>query len=300
MGWIKKAAKSVSKGVKKVTERVVDTFTTPSSYYMGPIGLAYNLATGRDVAEDSVDLYNDITGRTDAEEKAKAEKDAAEYQRDTILGEMERELAIKKQEAGDWVDEVRLQSAQAEGRIEQSYGENVQNAYITQLNSENALLKEKVENQRSIGGLTSQIGSSGVRNSGSVELLVATEQAADAAEEGLSRKGIDSGMRAMVSGSQASRREGIDKVGQVRTKADSTMAQFDPGSAYMDLYNFKRERVTGSTAMQTAYLDSAIDSTYDWTGYLGDAIRIGSGAFMGFQAGGPVGAAFGGASALFA
>ena len=245
-------------------------------------------------------FYDDVTGRTARKKEAKAKKKAAEYQRDTILGEMERELAIKKQEAEEWAAEVRLQSAQAEGRIEQSYGENVQNAYITQLNSENAFLKGKVENQRSIGGLKSQAGASGVRNSGSVELLVATEQAANNAEEGLARRTIDSGMSAMVSGSQVSRREGLDKVEQVRKKASDTLAQFDEGSAYMDLYNYKRERVTGATALQTEYLDDVIDSTYDWSGYLGDAIKIGAYAGMGAMTGGGLGALFGGLSGLFA
>ena len=256
-----------------------------------------------DLGQAMADGYNEVTGRNDKKREAKAAKKAAEYQRDTILGEMEKELAIKKQEAEEWAAEVRLQSAQAEGRIEQSYGENVQNAYITQLNSENAFLKGKVENQRSIGGLKSQAGASGVRNSGSVELLVATEQAANNAEEGLARRTIDSGMSAMVSGSQVSRREGLDKVEQVRKKASDTLAQFDEGSAYMDLYNYKRERVTGATALQTEYLDDVIDSTYDWSGYLGDAIKIGAYAGMGALGAGAGmgvwGGVFGGLSGLF-
>lgn len=267
-----------------------------------------------DFGEDMANGYNEITGRNDKKREAKAQKEqnenqqeANEYRRDTILGEMERELAIEKQQANQWASEVRLQAAQSEGRIEQSYGENVQNAYITQLNSENALLKGKVENQRSIGGLKAQVGSSGVRNSGSVELLVATELAANNTEETLARKTIDSGMSAMVSGSQVSRREGLDKVEQVRSKVNQTLANFDEGSAYMDLYNYKRERVIGSTdlaneALEDAngYLDSVIDSTYDWTGYLGDAIKIGAFAGMGAMTGGGWGALFGGLSGLFA
>lgn len=253
-----------------------------------------------DLGESTADAYNELTGRNDKKREAKAKKKANKYNRDTILGEMERELEIKKLEAERYAEEVLLQSAQAEGRIEQSYGSNVQNAYITQLNSENAFLKGKVENQKSIGDLKSQAGGSGVRNSGSIELLIATEQAANNTEEALARKTIDSGMSAMVSGSQVSRREGLDKVEQVRTKVAQTLSNFEEGSAYMDLYNYKRERVTGATELQNEYLDDVIDSTYDWSGYLGDAIKIGAYAGMGAMTGGGWGALFGGLSGVFA
>ena len=264
-----------------------------------------NIANGpanffRGIGKYSIDLFDDVTGRTKEREEAEAKKEAAAYHRDTILGQMERELAANKQNAQNATNEMLLEANQTQGRIEQAYGGNQEKAYLEAIAAEEQFQNVKVNTERNAGALTASRGASGLRNTGSISDLMTTEATNAAVSENRARTSLDRGMVSMVSGNMINRQAGSDQIEAVRTKASQTMEQFNSGSAYMNLYNYNRERVTGETEIQLNYLNDAIDDTYNWKGYLGDALRIGGAAAAGYATGGASGALFGGTSAMFA
>lgn len=229
-------------------------------------------------------LYNDLTGRTSQNNKIESQKNQIKRDRDTLLGRMERQLALDRENATTTTNAMRLGANINQGTTEQNYGIGMQKAYLENIASEANYETMRVNDTRTIGGLTAGRSASGLKNSGTIADLLSTETSAIAKNESASRASIDYGIASLISGNQITRQSGLNDVAAIRTRADETMAQFNNGSAYMNLYNYNRTQTENNANSLISELQSQQDDIYSWQGYLGDTLKITAGVAMGVMA----------------
>lgn len=221
--------------------------------------------------------------RNEATKKANQEKDQLgfqkqelEYQKNTALGTMEQELGLQKAE-------TLANAADSDAATIAGFTSSMEDTYLSQLGAEAQYRDVLQQGEQAQGSITAAAGSGGIRGNDIVGNVIAGQFQEQAA---LKRKTIDSGIGASVT--------------KAKTMADLSMgetarmrAQFDDGSAFMALYDYKRQRIQGaadiqSLAMedQSSYLDSVIkDNKYNWNWFAADALGVTTAAANAYVAG---------------
>lgn len=184
---------------------------------------------------------------------------------------MHKELGIEAEQTYDQAN-----------ALETSLTSGAQNTYLGQLAAEGRLLDTMQQGEEAAGSLAARAGASGVKSGGTLADVL---QSQTAERTGLMRKSIDSARETSMAefGTQAK------TLGKMRS-------QFDQGSAYMDLYRFKRDRVTQGAQMDIDYANKVYNQNkYNLGWFAADLFdTISAGASM-YTAGAGAGW-FGGAS----
>ncbi len=203
-----------------------------------------------------------ILSRKNQRQQARKE---AQYQIDTIaadtkttLGTMQRELAVQK-------DADLKKANQIERSAIDDNTANMQSAYIEQLASESSHIDLIESSMQELGTASAQQGASGVRMDatlGSVMTNRANQQISQ------SRDLID-----RTSKTQAG--VGALNLAEARAQASEIRSQYDPGSAFMDLYHYKRSRVMSKALLDTAYYSGIKkDNEYNTNWFLADLFGV--------------------------
>jgi len=179
--------------------------------------------------------------REETIEQAEFEKEKAEFDRDTNLGIMEKQLASSMEQdyiaAGD-LEKQRNQEATA----------SAQQTFLGQLQAEEELTSMKATNARSIGELQAVQGGSGAKEDINLQTVINAELQAG---ENAKRNQIDKQLGLAT----YSRKNATDAM---KTQQNRLESKYEEGGSVRDLYNYQRTRVTGDTLLTTTYLDDTI------------------------------------------
>lgn len=181
--------------------------------------------------------------RENNREEAERQKELAEYRKNTALGTMQRELGVAME--GDYLAYGDIQN-QLAGEITSS----AQGTYIGQLAAEDQYTGLLASNERASGELVAQQGASGTKQDITLQTVIDSELRANANTQ---RTQIDKGLEM-----NAYRNKLVADSGQ--EQLERLGRKYEPNSAFMRLYDYKRERITGETKLQTSYLDDIIRS----------------------------------------
>jgi hypothetical protein len=187
--------------------------------------------------------------RKETTERAEYEKKKAEYNRDTNLGIMERQLTSAMEN-----DYQQLSDLERDRDI-QSRG-NAQETFLGQLQAEDEMVKLQTSSARSMGELTATQGSSGAEEDLTVQTLINAEMRA---AENSKRTQIDKGLGLATYQRQSA-------TDAMKTQQNRIAGKYEEGGAVRNLYNYQRERETGSTTITTTYLNDVIADQDYWAG----------------------------------
>jgi hypothetical protein len=197
-----------------------------------------------------------------AQEQARYQREMAEFQKESALETMEKELAMGMETEYEQMGEAETQLL---GQSAASY----QQTYIGQLAAEQEYTQALTGAERAMGDIQAQQASSGAKEDITLQTIINSEIQQNLNAQ---RTRIDKGLSLSDYQTQLGIRSAkveIDRLGR----------KYEPNSAFMNLYNYKRERVTGETAiqlahintqeaLQTSYLDSIIKANkapkWDW------------------------------------
>jgi len=238
-------------------------------------------------------FYDDITGRTDAINELNWKKEQNKLKYDTYIGELERQLSLDKELATQNAARFTRQANTKHGITEQGYGLAQQQAYYESLAGYAELNDLIANDKRVIGDLVSNRAASGLKGSGTVEDLISTETSRITEREQFRKSQLDSQIASMVSGNIIQRQAGLSDVFETKQQASEQLAQFNEGSAYMELYNYKRKQAYEEYKQTDTYLQSLIDDQHSVSGYVGDVVNAAGGALAGAASGAALGAAIG-------
>jgi hypothetical protein len=182
-----------------------------------------------------------------AQEQARYQREMAEFQKESALETMERELAMGMETEYEQMGEAETQLL---GQSAASY----QQTYIGQLAAEQEYTQALTGAERAMGDIQAQQASSGTKEDITLQTIINSEIQQDLNAQ---RTRIDKGLSLSDYQTQLGIRSAkaeIDRLGR----------KYEPNSAFMNLYNYKRERVTGETAIQLAHINTqeAIQTSY--------------------------------------
>jgi hypothetical protein len=239
--------------------------------------LAYGLVNAGASIYQSYQQREEGKKQADYQETLNRNRIAAEtYSRDTALGKLGAELAVDKQNAYTKASDIETSATTAfTGAMEKTY--------LGQLGAEADLLNVKAQGDQAVGSLEAGAAARGLR-APTITKDVLESNIRDQVNQ--TRKQIDSGRDLSVSQNQASLNMNLKNAADMR-------AQFNPGSAYMDLYGLTRDRIQGSSdialaglANQGSYL-SDIRKSYDYENgwWIQDAFAVAGAALNTYSAG---------------
>jgi len=209
-------------------------------------------------------------GKTEADYQALQTQNrinAETYNRDTALGKLDLELALDKHTA-----------EQKAGNIETSaksdFTGTMERTYLGQLGAEANLLNLKTQGVEAVGSLEAGAAARGLRAPTTTKDVL---QSNIQSQVNQTRKQIDSGLSSTVSANKANLDLNLKNASDLR-------AQFNPGSAYMDVFNYTKKTIQGSSgialeglANQKSYLGD-LSKSYDYNAgwFLTDLFNVGS------------------------
>lgn len=188
--------------------------------------------------------------REEAIAQAEQEKKAAQLRLETSLGTMERDLTLQKEA------DLRRATGIERGAVD-SLTTSMQQSYIEQLSAETGHANLMAGMQQELGGATAAQASSGARSDLTIASILQSESARQIGE---SRKSIDRNLSSSVGAGQMNLAEAKTQAGQIRD-------QYKAGSAFMDLYDFKRGQVQAGYELEDDWLDRTISENQyqgDW------------------------------------
>ena len=207
-------------------------------------------------------------------------KQALEAQRKSALGQLDLELAASKE--ADFAQATAIQRGASE-----QFTQSMQNTYMSQLAAESQHMDLMSNAAQEMGQLNATMGTSGARQDTTLSQVMAAEERRKISE---SRATIDTARdQAIAAGSM--------NVLEATTRANELRSKYDTGSAYMDLYNFKRQSIETASDIdlqklvtQGTYLDQQIkENKYNWTWFAADAFSVLGAATGGVSSAGALG-----------
>lgn len=201
-----------------------------------------------------------------------ADKVIAQAKKASALGTMERELTVAKE------DDFSQAAAIQRGASNQ-FTSSMQETYLSQLAGESKHMDLMAGSVQEMGNLNATMGSSGARKDTTLSNIMAADHQRQIAE---SRKTLDSTRDLSVGTGQMNLAEANTKAGEIRAK-------YNEGSAFMDLYNFKRADIENLSDLEMAkydlkdsYLDDIIeDNEYDFGWFMADFFGVAGAAANG-------------------
>ena len=158
------------------------------------------------------------------------------------------------------------QSYEQANALEQSITSGAEQTYMGQIAAEGRLMDTMQQGEEASGALAARAGASGIKSGGTMAEVL---QSQIGQQTNQMRKQIDSAREINM--------EGLKTQGRA---LNNMRNQFDKGSSFMDLYNYKRKQVTDGAQLDIDYANKIYDqNTYNVGWFLADAFDvIGAGA----------------------
>jgi len=168
---------------------------------------------------------------------------------------MHRELEMSMEQSNDQAN-----------ALEQSITSGAEQTYMGQIAAEGRLLDTMQQGEEASGALAARAGASGIKSGGTMAEVL---QSQIGQQTNQMRKQIDSAREINM--------EGLKTQGRA---LNNMRNQYDQGSSFMDLYNYKRQRVTEGAQLDIDYANKIYDQNkYNLGWFLADAFDvIGAGA----------------------
>lgn len=224
-------------------------------------------------------IYGAVSDYQNDKAQAKHQQEMINYNRDTALSTMEKELAIAREEDEYQAGVLNRQADWAEGQNAQQAGLAMQGTYITSLGYNKEITDRMAQNEQEGGAITARAAMSGIRNTGSAALVRDITDQNNAQDVAHAQMTAEAATEGAVASNIAQYEGALENLAVTRQQADRRVARYNDGSEFMDLYNYRRERITGEAALQTTYLDDMIDRSF-WNNLIGGAFDV-AGAGLG-------------------
>ncbi len=202
-------------------------------------------------------VFANAAARDKEAKEAKYQLDQLNADTTATINVMDAELAANKE--ADFTKATAIER----GATEQ-FTANMQNTYLAQLGAENNYMEQLSASNDTMGKLQTAAGMSGART--------------DATLMGITKSILDEQNKAMRTSIDAARDSnvatGLASVNEAKTQANELRSQYDPGSAYMTLFNTKRQGILDAANVKRTYLQSVYKdaTTYDWWDFGADFI----------------------------
>ena len=217
---------------------VIDDFIFWAGLALAVIGSAVSVAGT---------IYNNTQEQEKVREQATQAIAETNYQRDTNLNTMEKQLAGSME--NDYLGAQDLEASRNANSVA-----SAQSSYMGQLAAEEQYASGLVQNARNSGELSLSMGASGAKEDLALATVINAEMTQNAAAQ---RGGIDK-----TRGLATFQRDTTNQAS--RTSQGRLEQKYDDGSAVRSLYNYQRERITGGAELETTYLQAAIDDNSDY------------------------------------
>lgn len=215
-------------------------------------------------------IYGAYSDYQNDKAQAKHKQEMIIYNRDTARDTMEKELAIAREEDEYQAGVLNRQADWAEGQNAQQAGLAMQGTYITSLGYNKEITDRMAQNEQEGGAITARAAMSGIRNTGSAALVRDITDQNNAQDVAHAQMTAEAATEGAVASNIAQYEGALENLAVTRQQADRRVARYNEGSDFMDLYYYRRERITGEASLQTTYLDDMIDRSY-WNNLIGGA-----------------------------
>lgn len=190
---------------------------------------------------------------------------ALEQNKTQALGQMEKELAVSKE------NDLAQAAATQRGATNQ-FTTSMQETYLSQLAGKSKHMDLVANTTQERGQLNSAMGSSGAR----ADTTLATVMGAD------QRRQIAESQAALASSQELAVGAGQMSLAEANTQARELRDKYNEGSAFMELYNLKRQEIEDASAIdlqkltaKDSYLDSIVeDNKYDLGWFMADFFGV--------------------------
>lgn len=229
-------------------------------------------------------IYNAYSSHQNTKREAEHKKALIEYNETTALETMNKELAINLEEDTYQAGVLRRKADWAEGQNAQNAGLAMQDTYITGLGHSKEITERIAANEMQGDSMTARAAVSGVRNTGTVAAARAAADQEGAADVDFATQMARAAQQAGVTRNVQAYEGTKENLATTRQAAARRLAQYEEGSEFMDLYNYRRERITGQNDLQTTYLDDMIDRSF-WDSLIGGTLGAGAAAVNAYNYG---------------
>lgn len=143
-----------------------------------------------------------------------------------------------------------------------AFTNNLQSTYLNQIAAEANYMDLLAENNSAKGSLQASAGTSGARQDQTLSKVL---EKSIAEKETAARTSIDKTRDSAVAGATSNLNESQEQAKNIRK-------QYDAGSAYMSLFNTKRQGIIDTSNVKKSYLEDIYKdaTTYDWTDFGAD------------------------------
>lgn len=228
--------------------------------------------------------YNSYSSHQKTKREAQQQKALIEYNEKTALDTMEKELAINLEEDTYQAGVLRRQADWTEGQNAQNAGLAMQDTYITGLGHSKEITERIAANEMQGDAMTARAAMSGVRNTGTVATARAAADQEGAADVDFATQMARAAQQAGVTRNVQAYEGTKENLATTRQAAARRLAQYEEGSEFMDLYNYRRKRIIGQNDLQTTYLDDMIDRSF-WDSLFGGLLGAGASAVNAYNTG---------------
>ncbi len=217
-----------------------------------------------------------ILGRANEREEATKEanyqlaqnaldKQTAQANKDQALGQMERELTVSKE--NDFSDAAAIQRGASN-----QFTSSMQETYLSQIAGKSKHMDLVANTSQEMGQLASAMGSSGAR----ADTTLATVMGAD------QRRQIAESQASLAASQELAVGAGQMNLAEANTKANEIRAKYNEGSAFMELYNFKRQGIetlsdidASKMNLKDSYLNDIVqENKYNGSWFLADFFGV--------------------------
>lgn len=200
-------------------------------------------------------VVSNNNARQNEAKESKYQLDQLKTDTDTSLHTLDAELAASKE--SDFTQATAIERG-ATG----AFTNNLQSTYLSQLAAESNYMDLLGENQSARGSVKAAAGASGAREDKTLSNVL---EKSIAEKETTARTNIDKTRDSAVAGATSNLNESQEQAKNIRK-------QYDEGSAYMSLFNTKRQGIIETANVKKSYLEDIYNdaTTYDWTDFGAD------------------------------
>ena len=143
--------------------------------------------------------------------------------------------------------------------------QNAETTYLNQVAAESQILDTKQQGAQASGSMDARAAASGIKGGGTAQDVLASQV----------KQATGNQQRAAT----ASMSMGMANVEKEISAANKVSANFQQGSAYMNLYNQKVNSVNAGADLNSSQLQTTIDNNkYNWASFATDALSVVQGA----------------------
>lgn len=210
---------------------------------------------GAAIFKGITNIFSNNNARKKEAEESRYQLNQLEADKTSSLNTLDASLAASKENDFN-------QATAIERGASGTFTNNLQSTYLNQLAAESNYMDLLSEGQSVKGSLQASAGASGAREDTTLSRVL---EKSIAEKETTARTNIDKTRDSTVAGSSSNLNESQEQ-------AKSLRRQYDEGSAYMNLFNMKRQGIIDTTKVKQSYLQDIYNdaTTYDWADFGAD------------------------------